>query len=759
MRGLRFLLLFLSIVSACQGIAQRNDISKLLQLLKNDKEDTNKVNNLVILCDRYRIAGKMDSSLFYGNVGYTLAEQLKFNHGKADILHNMARVYGDQGDYTKALAVFSQSLSIRESIGDDIGIAGSYCSIGVAHMDQGDYSKALEYYLKAKDIYEKKGDKDGLAPVIGNIGIVYRNQGNYPLAIEYYFKAMKMYEEAGSKGGVATNAGNLGVAYMNQEEYEKALQYYNKALNIYLELDDKDGIATNQGNMGIVYVSQKNYPKALEYFFKSLVIYKEIGDKDGVATNTGNIGHIYYEQADYNEALKYFTDALKMDVEVGDKDGIAVNTGSLGEVYLKEKQYDKAEKYIKAAINLADSIHEADVMRDCNLDLSKLYRETGKWEEAYNAFKTYTIAKDSLVNQDKNKEIGKLEAKEEYDKQLAVQQTQDIQKAGLATAESKRQKLIIGFTGIIALAVAFVAIIIFRSLKTTRGQKEIIEEQTKEMEERKEEVEKQKEEIEVQKKIVEEKNKDIVDSITYAKRLQEAILPPFADIKKHLPETFVLYKPKDIVAGDFYWMSVDKEEKGGIIIAACDCTGHGVPGAMVSVVCSNALNRTVKEFKITEPGKILDKTRELVLETFKKSEGEIKDGMDISLASVSIFEGRAIIKWSGANIPLWYAQNGDMLEIVPDEQHIGKYAGQKSFVTHSLNLNKGDCIYLFTDGFAGQIGGPGKKKFGLEQLKEQLSRTSAAGIDNQKAKLEQVFTAWKGKEVQTDDVLVIGIKI
>src|SRR5581483_220597 len=233
------------------------------------------------------------------------------------------------------------------------------------------------------------------------------------------------------------------------------------------------------------------------------------------------IGHIYYEQGDYDEALKYFSDALKLDEEVGDKDGIAVNTGSEGEVYIKQKQYDKAEKLLKSALALADSIHEMDVIRDCSLDISRLYVQTGRWQEAYKAFKAYAIAKDSLLNQDKSKEIGRLEAKEGYDKQLAVQQAENDKKAGLANVDSKRRKIVIGFTGGIAFAVVFIAMLVFRSLKTTRKQKAIIKEQKKEVEEKKAEVEKQKGEVEKQKEIVDQKNKDIVDSITYAKRLQE----------------------------------------------------------------------------------------------------------------------------------------------------------------------------------------------------------------------------------------------
>jgi serine phosphatase RsbU (regulator of sigma subunit) len=309
--------------------------------------------------------------------------------------------------------------------------------------------------------------------------------------------------------------------------------------------------------------------------------------------------------------------------------------------------------------------------------------------------------------------------------------------------------------------------------------------------------------ISAQKKEIEEKNKDILDSITYAKRLQNAILPPLATIKQNLPESFVLYKPKDIVAGDFYWMEVASlPSKGGfkesstdkntdlvsippleggeavILIAAADCTGHGVPGAMVSVVCSNALNRTVKELKITEPGKILDKVRELVLETFEKSQDNVQDGMDISLAAItaslpskgglniasseisSLGSGGAVsVQWSGAYNSLWYIMDGKMIEIPADKQPIGKNDKPLPFNTHNLQLQKGDILYLFTDGYADQFGGPKGKKFKYKQLQELLLANADRPMEEQKRKLEGALDGWKGNLEQVDDILVIGIRI
>ncbi len=261
-------------------------------------------------------------------------------------------------------------------------------------------------------------------------------------------------------------------------------------------------------------------------------------------------------------------------------------------------------------------------------------------------------------------------------------------------------------------------------------------------------------EIELQKRLIEEHQKETIDSITYAKRLQEAILPSEALIKEALPGTFVLYKPKDIVAGDFYWMEKINDT---ILIAVADCTGHGVPGAMVSVVCSNALNRAVKEFHFSDTGAILDKVTDLVLETFEKSDAQVQDGMDISLLSINKVSRQ--IQWSGANNPLWYFDSKALKEITADKQPIGRSSRRRPFKTHLIEYEQGAIFYLFTDGYADQFGGPKGKKFKYKQFQETLSATLGKDPDAKQISLNSTFENWKGELEQVDDVCVIGIML
>jgi len=262
--------------------------------------------------------------------------------------------------------------------------------------------------------------------------------------------------------------------------------------------------------------------------------------------------------------------------------------------------------------------------------------------------------------------------------------------------------------------------------------------------------------IETQRGLLEEKNKEITDSITYAKRIQEAILPPLRNVMESLPNSFVFYKPKDIVAGDFYWMECIGE---WVVFAAADCTGHGVPGAMVSVVCNNALNRSVREFGLTEPAAILDKTLELVIEQFETSDDEVKDGMDIALCALNTTT-RAL-QFAGAQNPLWIkrATSSELEEIKGDKQPIGKYSDPKPFTNHTLQLEAGDAFYIFSDGYADQFGGPKGKKLKYKPFKELLLSINDKPMEERKQIIDQHFETWKGDLEQVDDVCVIGVRV
>ena len=268
---------------------------------------------------------------------------------------------------------------------------------------------------------------------------------------------------------------------------------------------------------------------------------------------------------------------------------------------------------------------------------------------------------------------------------------------------------------------------------------------------------------------ISKKNEEILSSINYARRLQEAILPPQDLLAESLGDHFVLYLPKDVVAGDFYWM--EKNERD-VFIAAADCTGHGVPGAMVSMVCSGALNRAIKEMKLREPAEILNQTRDLVIETFEKSHYDVLDGMDIALIRFDRIERK--VAFAGAQNPLYRvtssspksdpdlamsADDADLLEYKGHKQPIGKFVRMTQFSQQEIECLPGDCLYLFTDGYADQFGGPDGKKFMYKNLKKLLLTLHSCDMNEQKEKLTKAFNDWRADGLQIDDICIIGIRL
>jgi serine phosphatase RsbU (regulator of sigma subunit) len=576
---------------------------------------------------------------------------------------------------------------------------------------------------------------------------------------EYSSKAYMEYKKALESDLLCRDSINIAGLMINLTSSDfdippdSAKKMCTKAIGILIRNTSLNPVKTNQNiasgyqHLASYYESKKDTMGCLNSFRLAIIYNDKAGNFRNEPLIMGNMGNAYRGFGYLDSALAIQQKSLALRIKFQVTEGIMYCYGSIAQIYLAKRQYFQAIDYANKAIKLSIDHNFHDYDNDYFEVLTNAYAKTGDYKLAYYYQDKFYSYKDSMNKIHNDKEIYQLknEQKEaqqqaDFDKKAALLNAEKEKSDAIGKADNKRHKIILAFVLCIALIIAVVAIGIFRSLKITRKQKEVIEEQ--------------KNMVEQQKEIVEEKNKEILDSITYAKRLQDAILPPLSIIKQYLPESFVLYKPKDIVAGDFYWM-----ERAGdnILIAAADCTGHGVPGAMVSVVCSNALNRTVKEFKITEPGKILDRVRELVLETFEKSESNVQDGMDISLCCINTQTKE--IQWSGAYNPLWYAQGGELKEVAPDKQPIGKHEGQKPFSTHLLKLKKGDTLYLFTDGYADQFGGPKGKKFKYKQLQEKLLAVSHQPMEKQKQELETVLEQWKGNLEQVDDVLVIGIRV
>ena len=661
--------------------------------------------------------------------------------------------------------------------------SASLNNIGYYHMNKGDVNIALKYYHQSLEIDKELKDSLGLASSLNNIGLIFKNQGDVAKCLEYYYACLNIREAMGDKKGIATSLHNIGAVYLDQNDDDKALVFCFKAKKIREEIGDKYGLGKSLNFAGFLYKNKKEYSKALECWNKSLMIREEIGDINGVAESVNNIGGYYrmkvqlaYEsktkvdslQYNIQKALFYYGKGKTLYEKGGIKQGISNAYYHLADVQYYSNKKDALENALKA-LEIAQELGFPETIKNAALLLSKIYQAMGLGMKGLEMHQLYTLMKDSILNDQTQKSVLQQHEKYKYEKQKIIDDKENEKKVAIEKEKQEKQFIVLVVSLIAGFIVVILLVVIYRRLQLTKKQKLVIEEQkellsetNEELNQTNEELATQRDEIERQKHIVEEQRDDIVSSITYAKRIQTAILPPANAINQYLPNNFVLYKPKDVVAGDFYWLETKGDD---IFIAAADCTGHGVPGAMVSVVCHGALNRCVREYNLTKPSEILDKTRDLVLETFQKSEEQVKDGMDISLLKINFKTKKA--EWAGANNPLYIlrchpelVEGQTTIEIIkPDKQPIGYVAEPKLFTNHTLDISNIQQIYLFTDGYADQFGGEKGKKMGYNTFREKLLEIFEKDMNAQNEILNEDFEKWKDTEEQVDDVCVIGIKI
>jgi serine phosphatase RsbU (regulator of sigma subunit) len=614
---------------------------------------------------------------------------------------------------------------------------------------KGDYLKADSFAREGLKLAKSLSFKKGIFDAYNHSGVIFWYRDNFPKALQNYFNALKTAEDMHNDFLISRSQANVALVFINQKEYAKALVYYNKALVVKEKMGDKNGIAAILNNIGTIYEEKKEPGNALRYYERSLEVARSNSHSGMIGLDLYSIGGIYFNRGNTAGALENYLEALVVAETIQDKVLIPKIKNKTGDIYIQQKKYAEAEGLLKEALAMSLAVGNLSNQTESNRLLSRLYAQKGNWKLSYKHYKEHTELKDSIYNDTKTKDMVRNEMNFDFDKKQALEKKEQEKKDAITAAELSQQRMQRNYfiAGFILMLV--VAIVVFRSYRQKQKANRIIALQ-------KQEVEKQKEIVESQKHILEEHQKEIIDSITYAKRLQEAILPPQDFINSYLPDNFIYYKPKDLVAGDFYWA---ESINGLFFIAAADSTGHGVPGCMVSVVCSNALNRSVKEFNITDTGKILEKTRELVVETFEKSANEVKDGMDISLLCLDLKTNT--ITWSGANNPLWYIlpEDNTIQEIKADKQPIGKTDHAKAFTTHTIEYEKGMTFYLFTDGYADQFGGEKGKKFKYKQFEKLLQANHGMEIEAQKTLLGKAFDAWKGELEQVDDVCVIGIRL
>jgi tetratricopeptide (TPR) repeat protein/serine phosphatase RsbU (regulator of sigma subunit) len=656
----------------------------------------------------------------------------------AAIQNQLSFEYVKLSEYNKARELTTKTLTLcRQNRSSSWSLRvqnQSYNILAIVAGELGEVQTAFRYYEHLVHSYKLLNDIEGLAATYGNLSILHLDRGNFPQALEYQFQSLKLEEERNNRQGVGDCYGNIALVYHDKGENDKALEYQKKSLKIDEELGDSHRIAISLSTLGNIYFSLGENQRALENLKRSKTLFEKEGDAEGVAGCNDNMAIIYQKMGDYSTAIDYHSKALPVFEELENVNGLINAYRNIGVLNLRIQQPAIARSYLQKSLRIATETMAVNEMMEAYKGLSEADSALGDYKSAFRYHLLYATTKDSLFNEEANRKSVAAEMNFDFEKKQQAAKLDQEKKEEVARQELQKQKLqrngfIAGFA--LMLALAGVSYRSYRQKKLSH------------------------QEIQHQKLLVDQKQKEIIDSITYAQRLQQAILPPPQFIRKHLPETMIYYRPKDLVAGDFYWAET---LDGKFFIAAADSTGHGVPGAMVSIICSTALSRAVKEFRLTETGRILDKTRELVLETFEKSQSAVNDGMDISLLCIDKNNRR--ISWSGANNPLWYFdRTGNMIEVKPDKQPIGRTDDPAPFSTHEIAYDEGLTFFLFTDGYPDQFGGDNGKKLKYKPFAQILKNACKGDLAGKDIELNTAFESWAGNLEQVDDVCVIGIRI
>lgn len=689
-------------------IAQQNARQKeLLKSLSKEKNDSLKIFYMSEIAFEYE-GTSLDTALIWYDKAIGLARKTKSNYWIYRNYGFKGIVYQFMREYDSSVLYNQKAIYLAGKEKDTLQQAKLYCNLGKTYFENDKVVSSIQSYKKSLYLSKKIKNQQLISTGYRGLGVCYDKTGNADYALKYHMMAKNIDEKANSPLDMAMDYGNIAAAYMDLNKFDEADIYYQKTIKIYEELGmfgEELGIVYN--NQASAQTEKNDHKKALALFLKAKEQFVLSKDEGSVPFINKNIASAYLELGQINKAKQYIDSAL-MDFSMKSNPRVTINAKLiLAEILMKQNKHRQASELLLSVYNSKDSL-EATYQK----------REIEELE-----IKFQTKEKDILLKQSAAE-------KKKQDSELSLQKS----------LNERRLILVFGLCGI-----GLLLLFLFLSVRRSNNRTKIANAK----------IAQQKEEVLLQKKLIEEKNEEITSSIRYAQNIQDAILPSQETIDNFFPNNFVFYKPKDIVAGDFYWFEQRDEL---LFFAVADCTGHGVPGAMVSVVCHNALNQAVREYGLKDPSLILDKTRELVVSTFQKSENDIKDGMDISLCVINPHTN--VLTFSGANNSLWIARSGELelIKLKADRQAIGFTHEPKPFTSHRLQLQSNDRIYAFTDGFADQFGGESVKKYKSGKMEQFIISIQREELHNQYIALLNEFNQWKGNTEQTDDVCIICIE-
>jgi tetratricopeptide (TPR) repeat protein len=681
-------------------------------------------------------------------------------------------IHAYRSEYPEAMEYFKRAIEIREKIGDKRGLATSYNNLASTYFYRGEYNEALRFYEKSEQMRLSIRDEKGLGDCYNNIANIYYIQAQYPKALEYYQKSLRIREKLADRQALAALYNNISYLHNQQGDHSRAILYLKKAISIQEKINDKRGLCRSYDNLAQFYMETNMQDSSFFYFERAMRIQSEMGDKHTMATTYNNIANLYRNIHRYSEAIGYYKRAIQLQRQIHDLVGLAMSCKNVGSLYFELSQPQIAYDYLLQSVQIAREARALRVLKDALRHLSNVESQLAEGtlnfslhKRALEHFRESAALKDSIYDEERIRAYERLKSQYEYEKRESALRAEQEKERLLAQAEIRQREtqrnfsllaLVLSIMGLGVLGYAFR--VIYRQRASLKQTNKSLEETNGVLQVTIEALEDSNRVIQAQKEALAEKNEAVLSSITYARRIQEVILPSKERWQSLLPNSFLLYMPKDIVAGDFYWLEETSEH---IYVGVADATGHGVPGAFLSLICISSLNKALLEEGLTQPKDILDRVKAIVSTHLAQHEAKLRDGMDIALLQLSKLNPLRIT-FAGANRPLWLftAQDG-FIEFTPIKQPIGYTEITRPYEEHSMTLpsDSSTMIYLFTDGLIDQMGGPQTKKLMAKRLREFLSTIIHFPLPEQRAALQGFLLQWKGEYPQTDDITCIGLRV
>ena len=630
-----------------------------------------------------------------------------------------------------------------------IKIAEEVYAINSEYYDMIDeFDMALESSKKELELLVLLNDEKGISVTSNMIGNIYKYSSEYEKAIEYYQQSIRVSERIDNKHGIAVAHIGIANVFINWDNFDKALEHYNSSYKISVNANDTIIMANAKIGIGNIFRRNENNTKAIQAYNYAKELFKKIDDQEGVALSLLNMSDVYSSDEQYDKALDLLFKALEIVEGLNNNIRITLILYQIGHIYFEKDDYQEALVYFENSLLVAKEVNYRKIELKDYESIATTYELMNDYENAYGYNKRYHVLKDSIFNENTHKQISELETKYETEKK-----EQEIINQKEINKHQKRQLLMSSIGALIILI--FLVLMVFQYVQKRKAN--II--------------------LAIQKQEIEVIHHEISESINYAKRLQNAVLPDVEILENYLSDYFVLLKPKDKVSGDFYWWA---HFDNRTIIAVADCTGHGVPGAFMSMLGISYLREIVQKEHIVDTGEILNRLREEIINVLKQ-QGDVdeqKDGMDMAI--IFIDHKSQVLKYSGANNPLYIItkESRDIhgakefndlpcfYEIKPDKMPIAIYDKMSDFTTHEVELLKGDQLYMFSDGFSDQFGGisdlvrqKGGKKYKYKPFRRLLLKNSHEPMSIQRELLNSSFETWKGTLEQIDDVVIIGLKV